>query len=328
MRPLAAATLLGCLLAGGCGTQQVLLGTEGEALFTVSDALALPGQTIDLHSQLRRGDLLQGRPGYVIRYELDGRPYRAAQTGADGSAVVAWTAPRAGDFVFTVSVAPIGMEAAPPAPRELLVACRAAAAPILITDMDKTTVLGGFDEVLIGDPAPMPHSAAVLKDLAKDYTIVYLTHRPDYFGPKSRDWLVRHGYPRGPVLLSTVEEFLSGSGPFKTAALAELRKRFKKIEIGVGDKVSDAQAYFDNGMESFLIVTVEDDAKPEDLRALAADIRTLPPAVNVVTDWQQVQQAVREGTHLPAAPVIEMLEAEAKQREAGKKPAETSNSEH
>ncbi len=65
---------------------------------------------------------------------------------------------------------------------------------------------------------------------------------------------VQDNYPVGPVLLSDIGGFFRGSGAFKTSALRELRKRFTNIEIGIGDKISDARSYYDNYMQSFLII--------------------------------------------------------------------------
>jgi len=64
-------------------------------------------------------------------------------------------------------------------------------------------------------------------------------------------------YPAGPVLLSTVGGFLKGSGKYKTEMLRRLQVGFKKIEVGIGDKVSDAAAYHENGLKSFLIIQTE-----------------------------------------------------------------------
>ena len=304
--------------AGGCGTQQDVLGTSGSALLTAMDDLALPGETIELTARLQIGDLLRDAPGHIVCFYRDGTLWKAAQTDDEGVAAVSFVPPAAGDYSFTAAVSPTGLNEAPPQPRTLLIACRAAEAPMVVVDLDKTLVASGFETVLIGSPQPMAGSQEVLQRLAGTHTIVYLTHRPDYFGPKSKAWLVEHRYPQGPVLLSRMGEFLAGSGEYKTQALARLTARFHNIRIGIGDKVSDAMAYHRNGLKAFAIVPVE--GRTEDaagLEALADELKALPPAVQVVTGWDQIEQALFAGASYPPAGVERRLRelAEARRRQ-------------
>lgn len=310
--------LVGVLAAGGCGTQWVLLGTEGEYLFTAFDALALPGEAVTLRARLQAGDFLMSRPGHVVRFLRGGRLFKAAETDAAGVAAVTFTPDAPGDYHFTAEVSASGFADELPGPQELLAACRAPDAPIVVVDMDRTLVASGFDRVLIGAPEPMAKSPAVMTRLAGRYTVVYLTHRPDYFGPKSKAWLRQYRYPAGPVLLSSLGGFLSGSGAFKADMLGELRQRFRKIEMGIGDKVSDARAYHDNGLKAFLIIQVDPKASPEQLREQADSIAELPAAVQVVTGWDQVEQGVFEAASFPLPGMVAELRKLADVRELQK----------
>ena len=299
----------------GCGTQQVLLGTEGEYLFTAFDALALPGEEVTLRARLQAGDLLGARGGYVVRFLRGGRLYKAAETDGSGVALVGFTPSAPGDYRFTAELSPSGFSQDP---RELLVACRGPQQPLLVVDMDKTVVASGFDQVLIGEPNPMPKSPEVMKRLAGRYTVVYLTHRPDYFGPKSKAWLRQHDYPPGAVLLSGIGEFIAGSGAFKGDRLRELRKRFQRIEVGIGDKISDAQAYHDNGLKAFLILQIEPGASAEALRGLAESVGKLPEAVQVVTGWEQIEKCMYAGASFPRSRMVAELRKLADVRELEK----------
>ncbi|MDK1031914.1 MAG: hypothetical protein QGD94_07905 [Planctomycetia bacterium] len=310
------------VLATGCGTQEMLLGTEGKHLFIVSDALALPGEEIVLQARLRSGDLLKAQPGRIVRFSLNGRLFKIAETDGDGAATVSFTPEAAGDYRFSVEMAPTGFSDAPPGARQLLVACRKAEAPLMVVDMDKTLVASGFDAVLIGNPKPMQMSSAVMNRLARKYTVVYLTHRPDYFGPKSSAWLREHGYPVGPLLLSDITGFLKGSGAFKSRMLEELRRRFKNIPIGIGDKISDAQAYHDNGMRAFLIISVSEATGSAALTALADALGSLPEAVQVVTDWSQIEKGIFDGASFPRSKAQEQLRKLAKDAEGAGAPTE------
>ena len=258
MRRLAAmATVcIASALLGGCGAQQVVLGTEGSYLLLVMDNLTTPNQTALLQAEVRGGDLLQGQPGLAVRFYRDGKIFKVAETGEDGLASVTFTPADTRDYEFLVQLVPAGFGSAPPASQSLLIACRKADTPIVVVDLDKTVVASGFEAVLLGKPRPMAHSQQVLDRMAKDRTIVYLTHRPEFFGPKSKRWLRANGFPRGPMLLSSAGGFLSGSGKYKTDRIADLRKTFKNVQLGIGDKISDARAYLDNGMAAVVILEI------------------------------------------------------------------------
>jgi len=313
------AALSASALAGGCGAQEQLLGSSGAYLPTAGDALALPGRAVDLHAQLRAGDLLRGQAGWDIRFYRDGELFKVAETDDDGEAVVSFTPPAAGDYVFTVAAAPGGLADDPPPPQMLLLACRAPDTPLAVVDLDKTVVASGFEAVLLGSPKPMSGSREVLRRLAEGHTIVYLTHRPDYFANKSKAWLRDNGYPAGPLLLSTLGGFLGGSGRFKAETLERLKQRFGRVEIGIGDKVSDARAYHDNGMKAILILHLPAPGDAPAMEALAGELDSLPKDVHVVTDWQQVSEVLAgRADHPPAAMARRLrdLAAEARHRAA------------
>jgi len=306
-------------LAGGCGTQGALLGSEGTYLLTATDVLAVPGEPVELRARLEGGDMLRPQPGCVVRFCRDGRLFRAAETDEDGVATVRFTPSAPGDVEIVADVSSAGMPDEPPKPQALTVTCREATAPMVIVDLDKTIVASGFHTVLIGDPKPMPASAGVLKKLARTHTIVYLTHRPDYFGAKSKQWLGANEYPTGPLLLSSISGFLKGSGAYKADVLRDLVRRFRNIKTGIGDKVSDAIAYHENGMRSFLIVRIPDSDKPEAFERLADSLGPLPPAVEVVTGWAEVERALFGKARFPAAKAIARLKKMAADRRADDK---------
>ncbi|MFW6066234.1 MAG: hypothetical protein ACOC9S_05385 [Planctomycetota bacterium] len=305
----------------GCGTETYVLGTRDSYLFTARDALALPGEQVRLQARLQGGDFLLDMPGYVVRFARDGKLYRAAQTNDEGLATVTFTPPEPGDYLFVAETAPVGFSDSPPQPQELLVACREPDTPMAVVDLDKTLVADGFHSVLIGDPQPMPDSVEVMQRLASDHTIVYLTHRPDVFTNKSKSWLAEHGYPPGPVLLSSVSEFLKGSGAYKTEMLRELTSRFDEIRVGIGDKVSDAQAYYDTGLESICILPMPARDDPQQYEMLAEKVSTLPGEVHVVTDWGEVRGVLFDGLTFPPSRIVERLKSKAAELEAAEKSA-------
>jgi hypothetical protein len=299
--------MMAVLSVAGCGAQQVLLGTESSYVFVASDALALPGETIDVKAQLRAGDFLQGSAGHPVRFYRGDELYKVAETDTGGVAAVAFTPDEPGNYPFQAEVVATGLKDDPPAPARINVFCRPADEPIVIVDLDKTIVASGFHTVLLGSPDPMDHSQDVLERLEKDHTIVYLTHRPDLFGIKSRKFLDEEGYPKGPLLLSSVSGFMKGSGAFKSGELAELKGRFPNVRIGIGDKISDAQAYHENGLQAFLIVKIPDADEPEPYEELANDLGELNKQVQVVTGWQEVEEVLFDGAAYPRPAMQERL---------------------
>jgi len=299
----------------GCGAQSLILGTQGEHLFAGYDVLALPNEEVALQARLQGGDFLRGMPGYAVQFARDGQPYKTAETDKDGLARASFAPAAPGDYLFSAALSPTGFPSTPPPPTDVLVACRKADAPLMVVDLDKTLVESGFDQVLIGSPRPMPDSPPVMNRLAQRYTVVYLTHRPDYFGPKSKAWLWSQNYPRGPVLLSDVRAFIQGSAAYKTAAIEQLRKRFARIEIGIGDKVSDAAAYHANGVKAFLIVQVGAAASAAALRAQAKSLDELPDGVQVVKGWDEIEKAVFQSAVFPRQRIQQELAQRAAEQE-------------
>ena len=315
--------LLGLLSACtcGCGAQAILLDTQSEYLFTTFDALALPGEQVRLRARLQAGDLLQPKAGLVVRFLRDGRLYKAAETDRNGLATVSFVPSRPGLYRFSAALSPNGFPDEPPGPQPLLVRCCSREEPLAVVDLDKTLVASGFQEVLIGQPQPMPESARVMRELSRKYSIIYLTHRPDFFGPKSKAWLRKHNYPEGPLLLSSVEGFLSGSRAFKTRALRRLRRRFKGIRLGIGDKIADVRSYHDNGMRAFLLLHLPPSPTSEQISLLAEQLRTLPAEVQVVRDWNEIHRALEGVESYPPQRAWRALQALARDLQAREKAA-------
>ena len=299
--------IFGPTFLSGCGAQTALLGTQSTYLFTVMDSLALPNEQVQLKAQLLAGDFLKPQAGYIVMFYRNGKLFKITQTDQQGLARVNFTPPEPGDYRFTAKVHPDGLAAKPPAARELVVCCRAAETPIILVDMDKTIVASGFHTVLIGNPAPMADSVAVLNDISTNNTLIYLTHRPDYFGPKSKGWLREHNYPNGPVLMSTVSTFLKGSKAYKSEMIQSLKKKFRNIHFGIGDKISDGLAYHENSIAAIVIIQIPSAATQVELEKLIGELEQLPDAVHVVTGWSEIERILYEAESFPAARMIAQI---------------------
>ena len=313
-----AAVMVGAMTAGTAraGIGDILRSVRDRMgrVLLARDLLVAPGEEVTLHASLRDGFRLDGVEGVRIQFHLDERRIDERVSDGDGNVQTRWTAPaEAGDYAIRVRVKGDDQPADEDrqvAPARLLVAVRKPETAIAVVDLDKTLVASGFATVLLGGASaePMAGSQAVLVRLAKTHTVVYLTHRPDFLGPTSKNWLDTHGYPVGPVLTSTLGGLLEGSGTFKTERLNALKKTFPNLKVGVGDKISDAQAYATLGMTSILIPDVDwSDDDPEDFEKVAAELAALPDTVHVVTNWTEVSAILFDGASHPKGPMLERL---------------------
>jgi len=295
---------LALLAAGpaGCGLVNRTLGREGPCQVTGYDVLAVPGEMVQVKARLCVGDFLDDPPGVAVRFQRDGRTVAEVLTDHEGYAAFAFTPEAPGDYVFTASPASAA-PGDPPAVAQVLVTCRRPDAPLLVVDLDKTVVASGFKSVLWGEPTPMPGSQGALARLDRDFTVVYLTFRVDYLGPKTRAWLSRHDYPGGPVLLAGVRSLTGDSGTYKSAVLEELRQRFRGPAAGIGDKPSDMAAYAAHGVRPVLMLPLGPAADAHRLLRAADSLRDVADAVQVVTDWSQAEAAVSGRASYPCREV-------------------------
>lgn len=298
--------LAGVFVLPGCHVLEKYLGGENGYLLMAYDTLALPGEKVLVRTRLEQGTFLRDKSGYEIQYFYHDRPYVFATTNDDGYAAVPFQAAEPGDYPLTVKAL-----ADKPAnvlhTGEALVACRRADTPMVVLDLDKTLVASGIATVLTGEPEPMAGSAAVVRRLAEKYTIIYLTHRPAFLGPKSKAWLAKNGYPRGPVLLSSTRQFFRGSEQYKARTIKELRYRFTRLEMGFGDQPSDMRVYHDGGMRPFMILQLPSSNEPADYRELAAELEGLPQDTQVVTGWDQVEMVLDGKGSFPPAGARRLL---------------------
>ncbi|MDY6913779.1 MAG: hypothetical protein SVT52_04920 [Planctomycetota bacterium] len=309
------------ILAGTAG--HIFLATEHGVLFYAFDTLAYPKAPVDLAARVQSGRNLKGMEGVEVAFYRGRLLLGLAMTDQSGLAVAEWTPPAAGNYELTVKIVAVPDEVddvilkVTPAP--LLVAARDKNTSFAIIDLDHTVVESSFFRVLVGGAKPMTDSARVAKLIARRYGLIYLTHRPDLLTRKSKLWLQDNGYPRGPLLVSELKQAFGDSGKFKTTKLKDIRKAFPGVRIGIGDKLSDAQAYVDNGMKAYLIPHYKQ--KPKDMRKMAGEIRRLRGRgrLQVVENWQQIEAGVSRGRKFPPATFARKLDVKAKRLEAKEK---------
>ena len=299
-------------VAGG-----IFLGAEKGIIFYAYDVLTYPREPVELAANVQMARILEDVPDVTVGFYRDSKLVGSAKTDDDGLASLRWTPPKAGDHFFTAKIIAVpdedykDMLEVSPAP--LLVAARPKETPFVVIDLDHTVVGSSFFRVLLGGAKPMTNSVEVTGKIAKKYSIIYLTQRPALLTRKSKLWLKDNRYPTGVLLLSDLREALSGSGKFKTNRLAETKKSFPGIQMGIGDKPSDAQAYVDNGMTAYLLPHYKE--KSKDLKKKAKQIRDLrgQGRLHVVADWSEIEAGILERRKFPPETFVSHLESRARQ---------------
>ncbi len=318
-------SVVGCLgRAVGAGVDATLAAEYG-TLFYAFDTLTYPGKSTELVVRLIYVKKFEEVENAAVEFTLGAESLGKVLTDEDGYARLKWTPPRSGDYEIKVKITAVPdkdhEELLKVAPTSLHVSARPKDARFIVIDLDRTVVESGFGRVVFTDSAkPMPHAAEVVGELAGKYGIIYLTHRPDFLGNKSKNWLTDNGFVRAPLLVSSFKQSIGDSGKYKSARLAELRKDFPNIRIGIGDKISDVEAYLANDMTGYLIPNYDRNSDDSgDFRKLAKTIRKLDGRIHVVDGWEEISAGILTGRKFPPAAYADRLDAWAKQLKEEKK---------
>ncbi len=290
-----------------------IIGAEGGYLYYPFDTLAYPGKSVDLGVRLQEIRRMSGVEGVAVEFLLDGKRVGTDMTDSEGIAVIPWTPAKPGCYTFRARIAdaPRDHEPAEAIEPVLLVVCaREKDTPMMVIDLDHTVVDASFWRVLLpgsGWAKPMAGSVEVTRRLAKDYQLIYLTHRPDLLTRRSKAWLSEHGYPVAPLLVSEMKDVMD-SGEFKTGKLKSLREAYPRLSIGIGDKPSDAQAYVQNGMTAYLLPNF-DKNDPDEMRELAEIVRDIkgPGTLQVVSSWDEIEAGIYRERRYPPKEFVSYL---------------------
>lgn len=244
---------LALLLVPGFATAKAVVATG-------HDSVTTPGNPVELEAKFEGGGWRFWRPDLKDRpatFRVGGLSI-VARTDRDGVARATVRAPSPG--VYPVEAA-LDEAADKVAHGRLFVLDPAR--PTAVVDIDGT--LSSMNELLVpffGHKAKAyPHSPELLRDLARTHQIVYLTARDDAFDAKSREFLTRHGFPDGPVLyndlgLTSKAELAQlnkhNHGAFKLRVIQGLQARGVNVTIGIGNSETDAYAYEQAGLPSYI----------------------------------------------------------------------------
>ncbi|MBN1421294.1 MAG: hypothetical protein JXP34_21145 [Planctomycetes bacterium] len=230
------------------------------------DILALPGESVTLRAKLERdlpGPINPDIHGWRITFRARPKPgadpvaIGAADTGDDGIASIPWTAPQE-PGIHRVDLGLSDPRRARVAGRRpsILVQVVPKDASIIVTDVDGT--IGGESLTeLFGEAKPLEDAARILKHLARDHRIVYISARDDALLSRTHDWLDYHGFPNGAVYCRDLALDTLSPGAYKTRLLAGLKEKWTRIAWGIGNTDADAAAYVENGIRAIIVGRTE-----------------------------------------------------------------------
>ncbi len=123
--------------------------------------------------------------------------------------------------------------------------------PILVLDVDGTLTQSNW---MKSEDDQLPYDAdtvAVVNELSQRYAIVYLTARPMMLHSRTRLWLEKYHFPKGPILLWYPKraKWLSFE-EYKEDILEKLDDAGLNLAAGVGNSEGDIDAYKDAGMKA------------------------------------------------------------------------------
>lgn len=294
------------------------VAADHDVLFYASDLLLRPGQTGQLSACLQTVHAFRGVRGVTVAFFLGEQEVGRAVTDEESLARCFWRPGGPGFYRLRVRCVQLPPDIdkeernADKASADLLVEVSPPGRQFLAVDLDHTLVDESFGKVLTGQKCQsMAGSTQTLTRLAGRYGIIYLTARPDELTRKSKLWLDQCGYPPGVLITcSSLNDSLHNSGQYKSNRLVTLRSDFPNIQAGVGDQVSDAQAYLANGMTAYLIASIHGSKaakkQAKELAALDPDRRLARAGrLNVVANWAQIEQGLLRGQSLPPQTLLD-----------------------
>lgn len=312
-------TVLALIGPAGCYGPEAItkaLGMQGPYLFYGFDSIVPPGKPADIVVRLQKGPYLNDEEGVLVRFELDGQFVALSRTDDEGYARATFTPSKPGDYIIRAQTVGGDLEKPGPAPAQVLVACRKPDTPIAVVDIDQTLVASSFDKVLTGEPKAMPGSKEFLDELAKDHTLLYLTLRLDYFGPKTKRWLEEQSYPAGPLWVSRFHGLFQGNRDYRRERIRDLRRDFVHVKLGLGDKISDAVAYMANEMTAAIFIQPDRIDEADDARELASGLELLPRRTIVVSGFEKLRKALEGDSSFTPDRMARQLRARARKLES------------
>ena len=101
-------------------------------------------------------------------------------------------------------------------------------------------------------------------------TVLYVTDRDESLINSTREWLSRRGFPPGPIFFWSFRESPYSTQEYRKNLLRDLKKQWRRIDLGLGNSMEDIETYRDLGMKTILL----SDPLPESLPQGTTGVRT------------------------------------------------------
>jgi len=233
-----------------------VVGCQSQYHLTVEDRVCRRGNKIRLIGKLEyRGVAVwhKGLDDRTLTFRVDGRTIGSDDTNSEGYAREKHRFKTVGQHRLTVTYEDKGR---PVVETSAAVFVWDEDDVILIVDIDGTVAKTRMLDLVspFGDHSPaMAGAAEVLGRLAQRFRIVYLTARPRELIAKTRRWLGRRGFPKGPVLTWDVDKDPWSRVDYKKEQIDELQDEFDHVTIGIGNTEKDHRAYRKRNLFSIIL---------------------------------------------------------------------------
>jgi hypothetical protein len=123
-------------------------------------------------------------------------------------------------------------------------------------DLDECISQTRYINLIWGDGLashPVEGSPEALQSIARNYQLLYYSARPRFMIRQTHKWLDKYGFPPGPIAFAPDYRAALRQTRAKTRLLAELRKKWPNIRVGIGDRKVDVEACVANNMLPLIV---------------------------------------------------------------------------
>jgi len=238
-----------------------LLAGCSPLILTLDDAMVESGKEARLHAYAEREPILGLRSdvkGICIEFRANGTVLGRAKTNSDGCATIKCKCPPG---LTRIEARVIKNSESPAAEAHVFEMSHERV--MIAVDIDKTLSRTEYKQLILKpedeESDPIKGSRETMRQLSKEFHIIYVTARPRFLLEKTREWLAEHEYPDGPVVVAPSVRVAIYAFEFKRKTLKALRDDWPALLIGIGDRASDADAYGANDMLTLIVARRRDE---------------------------------------------------------------------
>jgi len=271
------------LIAGVLSASHAMAKEKQVLSILAFDALTELNKPVDLHCKVERKNLLRGDlQNANVTITVNGTQVAKVVTDKQGVATANYIPKELGTYTIIFECEESADYSNAQASSSLF--CRDKTKPAIVIDIDHTIADIAMEKFLVTrtkDIKPLPGAKEVLDELTKTYDLIFLTARDKHLLHRTKEWLSINRFPSAPVIFRDMSREAFSESKFKTEKIAQLKATWTNITCGIGDKLSDAQAYLANGLKAIIISPKEE----------------LPKQSHSVQQWQQIKALLKDLPH-------------------------------